>query len=56
MLFRWSVYITNYTEPLHTKFKIIFGKQMSTQHAIKSATVDIQLLINAIAAGSIIRC
>jgi hypothetical protein len=55
LLFRWSIYITNYTEPLHTKFEIIFGERMSTQHTVKSAAADIQSLANIITAGSIIR-
>jgi hypothetical protein len=54
LLFHWSIYITNYTELLYTKFEIMFGKRMSTQYTVKSAAVDIQSLTNMIAAGSII--
>ena len=45
----------NYTGLLYVKFKIIFGEWMSTQYTIKSAAVNIQLLANVIATGSIIR-
>ena len=54
LLFHWSIYITNYTGPLRAKFKITFGKRMSTRYTVKSAAADIQLLANAIATGFII--
>ena len=54
-LFRWSIHITNYTGPLCTKFEIIFGERMSTQHTVKSPAADIQSLANVIAEGFIIR-
>jgi hypothetical protein len=47
-LFKWSIFIINYTGALYNIFKYIFSEYINSKYITKSPTLDIHYLINQI--------
>lgn len=54
-LFRWSVLTSGYTSPACRLLERIFGERTNTDHTVKSAATDIQVLADILADESIFR-